>query len=297
MKFLDNFILRMKEAIFDLFRRRNELVADTSQYSQVEQKLLEMHYRHMLHSGMPTMPFGDVGFRVFSESNEDGILLYIFSLIGTTNKQLVDIGAAVSGSNTANLIVNHGWTGLLIDGAAERAAATRQFYNSRKDCNNYPPTVLCGWVTRENVDELISAHGIKGGIDLLSIDIDGVDYYIWETIECVSPRVVVVEYQCIWGPEISVSVPYTPDFKGGFVGPYGVYSGASLAAFVKLAKKKGYRLVGSHRYGYNAFFVRNDVGQEIFSEIQAEECFQHPFTAWAQKELLPKVKDMEWVEI
>jgi hypothetical protein len=110
-KFPENFILTLKKAILDLFRHRNQPVSEISQYSQAKQKLLEMHYRHMVHAGMPIMPFEDVGFRVFSESNEDGILLYVFSLIGTTNKQLVDIGVVVFGSNTANLIVNDGCTG------------------------------------------------------------------------------------------------------------------------------------------------------------------------------------------
>jgi hypothetical protein len=58
------------------------------------------------------------------------------------------------------------------------------------------------------VDSLITANGIKGEIDLLSLDIDGVDYWIWNAIEAISPRVVVAEIQAIWGTEASVTVPY-----------------------------------------------------------------------------------------
>ena len=71
-------------------------------------------------------------------------------------------------------------------------------------------------------------------------------------------------------------------------------SGASLPAFVKLGKKKGYRLVGCQGYGFNAFFVRNDVGQDIFTEVPAERCFSHPFASWAHDKLLPMVKNLEW---
>ena len=74
-------------------------------------------------------------------------------------------------------------------------------------------------------------------------------------------------------------------------------SGASLPAFVKLGKKKGYRLVGCQGYGFNAFFVRNDVGQDIFTEVPAERCFSHPFASWAHDELLPMVKNREWQQV
>ncbi len=296
MKFMSRVRNFMMEILTEVFREK-EVIMNRERHSQSEQKLLMMQYRQMLHHNMPMLSFADVGFRTFSENDEDGILLYVFSLIGTSNKKLVDIGAAVSGSNTANLIVNHGWTGLLFEGGEKRAAVTNQFYKSCPDTKNYPPKVMHEWVTRENIDGLLVKNGFEGEVDLLSIDIDGVDYYIWQAIESVSPRVVVVEFQCVWGPVKSVSVPYSPDFKGGFVGQYGVYSGASLAAFVKLAKTKGYRLVGCNRYGYNAFFVRNDVGQEVLTAIPPEECFYHPFTQWARKELLPQVRDKEWVEI
>jgi hypothetical protein len=277
--------------------RKADQSPDRVRHSQIEQVQLVMQYRQMLQQGLELPSFEDVGFRVFSESDEDGILLYIFALIGTTNRVLVDLGASIGGSNTANLLVNHGWTGLLLEGDPDRAAKTAEFYASCTDTKNYPPKIVSSWMTRDNIDSLLAENGMEGEVDLLSIDIDGVDYYIWEAIEVISPRVVVVEYQCIWGPERSVSVPYSPDFKGGFVGRYGIYSGASLAAFVKLGRKKGYRLVGAQRYGYNAFFLRNGVGDDILAEISPQECFRHPFTQWAQKELLPKVSDLEWVEI
>jgi len=265
--------------------------------NQVSQKMLMAQYRQIFHAGIPLPNFEDVGFRQFSENDEDGILLYIFSLIGSTNKKLVDIGAAIGGSNTANLIVNHGWSGLLFEGNETRASDMARFYDNTLDTRNYPPKVLSEWITRDNIDQLLSDNGMNASIDLLTIDIDGVDYYIWEAIQSISPRVVLVEYQCIWGPVKSMSVPYSADFKAGYIGRFGVYCGASLAAFVKLAKKKGYRLVGCNRYGYNAFFMRDDVGQGVFPTVEPEACFSHPFTLWAQQEFFPKIERKDWVEI
>jgi hypothetical protein len=252
----------------------------------------------MIHSGVKLPSFSEVGFSVYSESDEDGIIHYIFSIIGTLNKVLVDIGAsAIEGSNTANLLINHGWTGLLIEGDKDNVNKIRDFYSSCNATLTYPPKTLQTWVTAENIDTTIKDSGIEGEIDLLCIDIDGVDYWLWKAIECISPRVVLVEYQCILGPDVSVAVPYNPDFKPVFSDGYGIYNSASLLAFVKLAKNKGYRLVGCQRYGYNSFFVREDVGQDILPEIQPDECFKHPFTDWAMATFLSKTKDFEWVEV
>ena len=279
----------------------HEIIASQNKFSRTSKEMqlnLCFNYRRMLHQGMDLPKFDEVGFRVFSESDEDGILHYIFSLIGTSNKKLVDIGSAgISISNTANLLINHGWTGLLIEGNEERVKLSRKFYQQSEETRNYPPKIINAWITRENINKLLTDNKMEGDIDLLSIDIDGIDYWVWKAMDVISPRVVVLEYQCIWGPDKSVTVPYSPDFKGGFIGQYGVYSGASLAAFVKLGREKGYRLVGCQRYGYNAFFIRNDVGTGIFPEIPAAECFRHPFTQWAQEELLPKVIEREWVEV
>jgi hypothetical protein len=262
------------------------------------QLLLSLEYQRLRrdHQRLPSLD--EAGFRVFSESDEDGILLFLFSLLGTTNKRVVDIGASgLRNSNTTNLIVNHGWFGLLIDGDPETIRSLREYYANSPATSLYPPTLVASWVTAENIDSLISKNGFTGGIDLLSLDIDGIDNWVWKAIQCVRPRVVVLEYQAVWGPDKAVTVPNRPDFRAEYVGHFGVYGGASLAAFVKLGREKGYRLVGCHRYGYNAFFVRNGLGEDVLPEVPASACFRHPFTAWAIKELLHKVMDQEWVEV
>jgi hypothetical protein len=258
-----------------------------------------MTYRTIREAGATMPSFDEVGLSVFSESNEDGILLYIYAMIGMGTRCVMDVGSGPvpKGSNSANLIVNHGWTGLLIDGQERNIQRAERFYGQCRATKNYPPTCVHTWVTPENINTLIVDNRFAGDVDLLCIDIDGIDYWLWKAIDCVKPRVVVVEYQCIWGPKESVTVPNDPQFETGFEGRFGVYCGASLAAFVKLGREKGYRLIGVQRYGYNGFFMRNDVGMDVFPEVSPEVCFTHPFTKWARAEFLDKVKERPWVAV
>jgi hypothetical protein len=129
---------------------------------------------------------------------------------------------------------------------------------------------------------------------------DGVDYWIWETIEVISPRVVVLEYQDIIGPEKSLAVPYADNFDAHkYPTTQGMpnFCGASLSAFVKLAQRKGYRLVGCNRSGYNAFFIKNNLGEKEMPEIPVADCFKHPKVLWGMKHRWPTVKDCPWVEV
>jgi len=267
--------------------------------TSVEGQLALLHlYRLLAYTGAPLPRLDEVGFRVYSEADEDGILLYLFGLVGTTNRILVDIGAAgVVGSNTANLLINHGWNGVLVEADADRHKSLVSFYASCPDTAHRPPRCVPMRLTADNVNEVLAGQQCSGEIDLLCIDVDGIDYHLWRAIDCVSPRVVLVEYQCILGPERAATVPYDPDFSPVFDGPYGIYNGASLAAFVKLGRAKGYRLVGSHRHGYNAFFVRDDVGPGLLPEVDAASCLRKPFARWAIETYGERVKAFRWIDV
>src|SRR5690606_10095398 len=127
---------------------------------------------------------------------EDGVLHLIFTVIGTTNRKCVEI-CAEDGTecNTANLIINYGWQGLLFDGSEQNVQRGREFYKSLRNNWNFSPKFQQAWITAENIDGLIRDNGFTGEIDLLSIDIDGNDYWVWEAIQCITPRVVIIEYQ------------------------------------------------------------------------------------------------------
>ena len=155
-------------------------------------------------------------------------------------------------------------------------------------------------MTRGGVNALLRDHGFQGDIDLLSLDLDGVDYWIWDAIEAVTPRVVVVEYQDMLGPDRACTVPYADDFScenfpktGGMPN----FAGASLGAFVKLGRRKGYRLVGVNRYGFNAFFVRVGLGADLIPEVDPRTCFSHPKVLWGMRERLPSAASLPWCDV
>ncbi|MCM3881628.1 MAG: hypothetical protein ND807_16080 [Vicinamibacterales bacterium] len=237
------------------------------------QILLRLQYRELALRGTHLPDFSDVEFRYRSQNGEDGILLYIFSLIGTTNRRVVEICAGDGlECNAANLIINHGWQGLLIDGDPEQVARGRRFYATCRSTAISPPTLKDAWITRENVNSVVTDAGFGGQIDLLSLDIDGNDYWVWKALTSVEPRVVVLEFNAACGPERPVAMSYQEGYRLDVTKrPY--RCGASLAAFVGLAKARGYRLVGLQSLGFNAFFVRNPVGENLLPEYSAQECF------------------------
>jgi hypothetical protein len=270
------------------------------------QNLLSLKYKELLHNRLPLPSLADIQFRSYSQNGEDGILLYIFSLIGSTNKTVVEMcaGSGIE-CNSANLILNHRWVGFLFDGNEHNIQAGKAFYEQHKDTNWLRPELVHAWITAENVNELILDNGVAGEIDLLSLDLDGVDYWIWKAIDCIRPRVVVVEYNWLWGAEKAVTIPYTTDFinkdpSGAEGGDEWIYFGASLPAFVKLAREKGYRLIGCESWGFNAFFIRNDVGQDILGEIEAAHCFEMPMQLKAKAihpDILTTIDPRRWVEV
>jgi hypothetical protein len=219
-------------------------------------------------------------------------------LIGTTNRRCVEICAGDGiECNTANLIINHRWTGLLIDGDEKNAENGRKFYATNPDTKFWPPTIVREWITKGNVNGIIQANGFNGEIDLLSLDIDGIDYWVWQETVSISPRVVVLEFNHLWGPDVSVTVPYRDDFVAEFTQYGSDYAGGSLKAFVKLGRKKNYRLVGTNAFATNAFFVRNDILCDWLPEIEAAACFDHPRAQFGMKHRLPGVKNKPWVDV
>ncbi|MCK4914150.1 MAG: hypothetical protein KAS69_06110 [Planctomycetes bacterium] len=267
--------------------------------SAVHQKSLMATYKQLYHSKCPPLTFDDVGFRVHSQHEEDGILLFIFSLLGTTNKRCVEICAGDGiECNTANLIINHRWIGLLCDGNEARVEKAKRFYSTNLDTMHWPPTIVKEWVVKGNVNRVIEQNGFVGEVDLLSLDIDGIDYWLWKEMSCISPRVVVLEINHLWGPDVSVSVPYRDNFVAEFTKYGSDYAGASLKAFVKLGKQKGYRLVGTNAIATNVFFVRDDIACDWLTEIEdLSVCFKHPRAQFGITHRLPGVKHKDWVQV
>lgn len=241
---------------------------------KIQQRALQIYYKQLSLTSVKLNPT-DTGYRVYSQFNEDGILLYIFSIIGEGKKLFVDIGSGdgKEGSNCANLAINLGWTGLFIDGNENRINTGIEYYRNHPDTWAYPPKFLCSFVNCENINDVIKNSGIRGEIDLLSIDLDGNDYWIWNSIEIISPRVVIIETHVEFGFN-NIVVPYDRNYV--YPGENPDYHGASPCAMIKLAKKKGYRLVGANNYGFNTIYVKNDVPEDLIPETTVEEILKHP---------------------
>jgi hypothetical protein len=274
--------------------------SDAAAAVQIGQVLLRFQYQALARRPGPLPGFSDVEFRCYSQNGEDGILLYLFSLLGTTNRRVVEIcaGSGIE-CNAANLLINHGWHGLLVDGDPAQIAMGKEFYGQCKTTWLQPPVLAASWVTAESVNRLVRDHGFDGELDLLSLDIDGNDYWIWRALDCISPRVVVLEFNTAFGPERSVTLPYQPDFRLDYNDrPY--RCGASLPAFVKLGRQKGYRLVGVQSLGFNAFFVRSGLGEDLLPERSAGECYaaSGPLRAWRPTWVESMYRDgQQWDEV
>ena len=192
-------------------------------------------------------------FRLLSQNQEDGMLWSLFQQIGTTTKTFVELGSGATGGNAAMLAGEFGWTGLLVEGDQGKVEyAGRRFPRAK---------AVCAWITPETVNELLERNGFAGEVDLLSVDVDGVDYWVWQAIAVCSARLVMLEYNSMFGPDRAVTVPYDPKFNRR--DHRFCYYGASLTAMTQLSATKGYRLVAVEPTGVNAFFLRNDVAPEI----------------------------------
>ncbi|SFG89687.1 hypothetical protein SAMN05660649_03068 [Desulfotomaculum arcticum] len=200
----------------------------------------------------------DVEFKVFSQWGEDGIIQYILSKIPIENEIFIEIGMEnYTESNTRFLLINDNWKGLIIDGNSKSI----KYIKSDPIYWKHDLTAICKFITRENINDLIASAGISGDIGLLSIDIDGNDYWIWDAITMVSPRIVICEYNTVLGDDYAITIPYDPHFIATQAHYSGLYFGCSLPALCKLADAKGYDFIGSNSVGVNAFFVRKDLSQ------------------------------------
>ena len=212
----------------------------------------------------------DVEFRVYSQWGEDGILEWLIQRISISSDCFVEFGVEnYREANTRFLLANRNWRGLIMDASPEFMQALRQ----DEVYWRYDLRAVSAFVDRDNINKLLSDNGIAGNIGVLSIDIDGNDYWIWEAIEVVNPDIVVCEYNAVFGDLHPITIPYAADFYRTRAHSSNLYFGASIAALSLLADRKGYELVGTNRAGINAFFVRRNLLPAIVSCIESTSPF------------------------
>ncbi len=235
--------------------------------------------------------------KIFSQNGEDGILEFIFSKIGTTNKFSVEFGVGNGFEcNTVYFLEKKGWDGLMMDYGADQniqwksviekawsnknlglidnikkdVKFIKKILNRSKRSTQFKRDVKNERVTAENIQNLFKKYNVPESFDLLSIDIDYNDYWVWKAITDYSPRVVVIEYNSSIPPNESRVVPYDPDAYWDGTN----YFGASLLALKNLGLMKGYTLVGTESNGVNAFFIKSGLIKDF--EIKKIEKLYNP---------------------
>jgi hypothetical protein len=195
-------------------------------------------------------------FKVYSQWGEDGIIDHLVTRVRVTSRSFVEFGVEnYTEANTLFLLKHRYWRGLVIDGSQEHIATIKR----AEEYWRYDLRADASFINRDNINDIITRNGLNGDLGLLSVDIDGNDYWVWEAITCVNPCIVVAEYNSLFGPVAKISTPYKDDFVRTVADPTNMYYGASIAALDHLAQVKGFSLVAGNSAGNNVFFVRNDL--------------------------------------
>lgn len=213
-------------------------------------------------------------FQVFSENGEDGILLELLERTGAPVKTFVEIGIENAREcNTAVLAFVLGWDGLMLDADPLHVASAQRLAHRMLLGRPNRVEIRRNFVTRESMRALFP----RPELGVLSIDVDGMDYWLWQAVDGVQPRIVVVEYNASLGSEAAITVPYQADFSASAAHPSRYYHGASLAALEKLGRRKNYALVAVDSAGINAFFVDQAICPESLPAKTAAELFRPHF--------------------
>lgn len=200
-----------------------------------------------------------------SQNNEDGIIDFIFDKIGLKNINFVEIGFDFYQNNSLNFLgkVNKG---LFIDGSEDKVIKLKSIITLLYSFKNI--SVVKKFIDKDNLNSIVDDYFHKDEeIDFFSIDVDGNDYYLFENLK-VRPKVICIEYNFWFGPDVKCSIPYDKNFTWE-IGS--TYSGASLNSLCELAKRKGYYLIALESHCVNAFFIRSDFKNnfEIIDNIKS----------------------------
>jgi hypothetical protein len=216
----------------------------------------------------------EVEFCVYSQWGEDGIIDWLIDRLPGIPPTFIEFGVEnYQESNTRLLLQLRNWRGLVLDGSQKHIDDIK----GQEIYWKHELSAVCAFIDKDNINGLISNAGLSGDVGLLSVDIDGNDYWVWQAIEIVNPVIVVCEYNAVLGDIHSVSVPYQATFQRTKADPSNLYFGASIRALIALGKSKGYTFVGSTSTGANAFFIRNDYADLVVSALDGVYAFPSKF--------------------
>jgi hypothetical protein len=207
----------------------------------------------------------DVEFQVYSQFGEDGIIEWLVTKLDLQNKTFVEFGVEnYLEANTRFLLLNRNWTGLVLDGNSKNM----EYLRSSSTYWRNDIQAQAAFITVENIRELIERNGFFGPLGILSIDLDGNDYWILKELDGLRPDILILECNPVFGDRHAVTVPYDPKFKRFRSHDSGLLFGASIAALRELAESRGYEFLGTCSNGLNAFFVRADLAHKLAGKLR-----------------------------
>lgn len=210
----------------------------------------------------------DIEFKVFSQWGEDGIIEYLVDKLPIRNRFFIEFGVEnYNESNTRFLMMNRNWEGIIIDGSE----ANINYIKNRDYFWKYNLNPIYFFITKENINDLISNKlkelNVEKDIGILSVDIDGVDYWILNEISCIAPSIIICEYNSIFKNDDPLTVPYDKDFTRENHHYSNLYWGANLKAFDKLLSNRNYLYIGSNQQNTNAFFVKKELAEKYLNDL------------------------------
>ena len=206
-------------------------------------------------------------FQIFSQWADDGIIQFLINYLDIDKKKFIEFGIEnYREANTRFLLINNNWSGLVMDYSKIniKQLQTEDIYWK------YDLKAVSAFVTKDNINSLLEDNGFTGEIGLLHIDIDGNDYWIWKEINVISPIIVIVEYNSIFGINNPWTIPYSENFNRTSAHYSNLYFGSSILSLCDLGEAKGYYFIGSNSNGNNAYFIRKDKIKELIP-LSAEE--------------------------
>jgi len=216
----------------------------------------------------------DIEFKVYSQWGEDGIIDWLIDKLPQIPKKFLEIGTQdYKESNTRFLLINKNWDGFLIE--ADKDAIKN--IKSQRVYWRYNLTAINEFITKDNINNIIKKNNIPKKLGLLSLDIDGNDYWILKKLSSLDPSIIICEYNSLFGQKRSVTVPYKKNFTRSKEHYSNLYYGASINAFIELMKKKNYYLVGTNSAGNNAFFVKKNLWHKVKKLIIKKKVFNSKF--------------------
>lgn len=216
--------------------------------------------------------FPEVEFQVYSQFGDDGIIQYLVHqlALAAEHQTFIEFGVEdYTEANTRFLLENNNWRGLVIDGSSanvEKIQAADYYWR-------FDLAAVASFITQANVNDVIRQAGFTGDIGLLHIDIDGNDYWVWQALTVVTPVIVIMEYNSVFGAQSAVTVPYDPTFNRSQKHYSNLYWGCSLRALWRLGHEKGYELIGCNTAGNNAYFVKRDA-LASFTPLAPQEAYR-----------------------